>query len=199
MFWAVFASAGQQLPPLLFYPSFPFNPQLLLSAPSAFFSQFSSSEILSPEELNKDPTLKKNKAAKLKLLRERKEARKRKAHIMIRNISRLAPLSEEPINEEDSNNCSTKAQTWKKWLRTHFSLQLFTKKSDLRILLSVLGCPLFPLYAHPKNPITEVSLFFSSFFSLPFPSLSFALWTTDYTTSFASFYDIIRIILISEY
>ncbi|XP_027065189.1 uncharacterized protein [Coffea arabica] len=72
-------------------------------------------------------------------------------------MSRLAPLSEEPVNEEDSKNCSSKAQTWRKWLRAHFSLQLFNRKSDLRLLLSVLGCPLFPLPVHPKHPITEVS------------------------------------------
>ncbi|KAL3533999.1 hypothetical protein ACH5RR_007520 [Cinchona calisaya] len=75
-------------------------------------------------------------------------------------MSRLAPLSEEPINEEDSNNCSTKGSlsSWRKWLRTHLSLQVFNKKSDLRILLSVLGCPLFPLSLHhPKQPITHVS------------------------------------------
>ncbi|KAL3534108.1 hypothetical protein ACH5RR_002569 [Cinchona calisaya] len=72
-------------------------------------------------------------------------------------MSRLATLSEEPINEEEgsSKNCSSKSQTWRKWLRAHFSLQLlFNKKSDLRILLSVLGCPLFPLSVHPKHPIT---------------------------------------------
>lgn len=120
---------------------------------------------------------------------------------MIRNISRLAPLSEEPINEEDSNNCPSKAQTWKKWLRTHFSLQLFTKKSDLRILLSVLGCPLFPLSVHPTNPITdEVSLFFSSFLSL-LSLLSLLIctiyeqWTT--VLLLLLFIIIIKIILIS--
>ncbi|KDP21903.1 hypothetical protein JCGZ_03041 [Jatropha curcas] len=73
-------------------------------------------------------------------------------------MSRLAPLSEEPINEEDdkSNNSSKKVQSWKNWLKTHFSL-VFNKKSDLKILLSVLGCPLFPVSVHPKLPINEVS------------------------------------------
>ncbi|KAL2464756.1 hypothetical protein Fot_52712 [Forsythia ovata] len=72
-------------------------------------------------------------------------------------MNRLAPLSEEPLNEEDSaTNCSKKAQTWRNWLKNHFPL-LFNKKSDLKILLSVLGCPLFPVSVHPKQSITEVS------------------------------------------
>ncbi|KAF2289553.1 hypothetical protein GH714_037116 [Hevea brasiliensis] len=72
-------------------------------------------------------------------------------------MSRLAPLSEEPINEEEdkSNNCSKTGQSWKNWLKSHFPL-VFNKKSDLKILLSVLGCPLFPVSVHPKLPIKEV-------------------------------------------
>ncbi|GLT96272.1 hypothetical protein SLE2022_139090 [Rubroshorea leprosula] len=70
-------------------------------------------------------------------------------------MSRLAPLSEEPI-DEDSTNCSKKSHSWKSWLKAHFSL-VFTKKSDLKVLLSVLGCPLFPVSVHPKSPINEVS------------------------------------------
>ncbi|KAJ8528564.1 hypothetical protein K7X08_037235 [Anisodus acutangulus] len=73
-------------------------------------------------------------------------------------MSRLAPLSEVPTNEEESDSSSSKkAQTWRNWLRTHMSLLFITKKSDLRILLSVLGCPLFPVSFHPKIPITQVS------------------------------------------
>ncbi|XP_022743378.1 uncharacterized protein LOC111294363 [Durio zibethinus] len=71
-------------------------------------------------------------------------------------MSRLAPLSEEPVNEEDSANCSKKGLSWKNWLKTHFSL-VFNKKSDLKILLSVLGCPLFPVSILSKPPINEVS------------------------------------------
>ncbi|KAI9154137.1 hypothetical protein LWI28_021431 [Acer negundo] len=60
-------------------------------------------------------------------------------------MNRLATLSEEPINEdEDSTNCSKKGHSWKHWLKSHFSL-VFNKKSDIKILLSVLGCPLFPV------------------------------------------------------
>lgn len=74
-------------------------------------------------------------------------------------MNRLATLSEEPLNEEDSAaNCSKKALTWRNWLKNHFPL-LFNKKSDLKILLSVLGCPLFPVSVNPEQPFTEVSLF----------------------------------------
>ncbi|KAG6772350.1 hypothetical protein POTOM_023755 [Populus tomentosa] len=74
-------------------------------------------------------------------------------------MSRLAPLSEEPINEDEeySTNCSKKkGYSWKNWLKTHFYL-VFNKKSDLKVLLSVLGCPLFPISIHSKLPINEVS------------------------------------------
>ncbi|KAJ4823882.1 hypothetical protein Tsubulata_010470 [Turnera subulata] len=78
-------------------------------------------------------------------------------------MSRLAPLSEEPLNEEeDTTHFSKKAHSWnwKHWLKTHLYLA-FHKKSDLKILLSVLGCPLFPVPSqllHPKLPIiNEVS------------------------------------------
>ena len=72
-------------------------------------------------------------------------------------MNRLAPLSEEPVNEEeeDNINSSKKTNSWRNWLKTHFSL-LFNKKSDLKVLLSVLGCPLFPLSPHPGQPNTHV-------------------------------------------
>ncbi|XAR68633.1 Histone-lysine N-methyltransferase [Bertholletia excelsa] len=74
-------------------------------------------------------------------------------------MSRLAPLSEEPMmNEEENKEWSKKKwQTWRGWLKdqlSNFSL-VFNKKSDLRILLSVLGCPLFPLSFQPKQPIVS--------------------------------------------
>ncbi|ESW17716.1 hypothetical protein PHAVU_007G262500 [Phaseolus vulgaris] len=75
-------------------------------------------------------------------------------------MGRLAPLSEEPINEENEGNNNSKKclQSWRNWnwIKTHFSL-LFNKKSNLKILLSVLGCPLFPLPVHPISPLNEVS------------------------------------------
>ncbi|RZB91498.1 uncharacterized protein LOC114367384 [Glycine soja] len=79
-------------------------------------------------------------------------------------MGRLAPLSEEPINEENegyNNNSNPKKclQSWRNWnwIKTHFSLVL-NKKSNLKILLSVLGCPLFPVPVHPNIlPLNEVS------------------------------------------
>ncbi|KAB1222431.1 hypothetical protein CJ030_MR2G028759 [Morella rubra] len=75
-------------------------------------------------------------------------------------MGRLAPLSEEPIDgEDDRTNSSKKGRglAWKNWIKTHLSL-VFNKKSDLRILLSVMGCPLFPIPLHPKQSmVNEVS------------------------------------------
>ncbi|KAJ8754457.1 hypothetical protein K2173_005618 [Erythroxylum novogranatense] len=75
-------------------------------------------------------------------------------------MSRLAPVSEEPISEgEDKNGISSsskKDHSWRNWLKAHFTL-LFNKKSHLKTLLSVLGCPLFPVSVHPKLPINQVS------------------------------------------
>ncbi|PSS21110.1 RING finger protein like [Actinidia chinensis var. chinensis] len=78
-------------------------------------------------------------------------------------MSRLSPLSEEPISEEEDNNnskyCSKKGhQKWRSWLKNQFSLLIFNKRqSDVKILLSVLGCPLFPVSLHPKQPISHVT------------------------------------------
>nr|KYP53434.1 hypothetical protein KK1_024568 [Cajanus cajan] len=76
-------------------------------------------------------------------------------------MGRLAPLSEEPTNEEDegnNNNSKKRLHSWRKWnwIKNHFCLVL-NKKSNLKILLSVLGCPLFPLPVHPLLPFNEVS------------------------------------------
>lgn len=78
-----------------------------------------------------------------------------------RRMGRLATLSEEPINEEDdATNGSKKGvrQTWRNWIKTHISL-VFNKRSDIKILLSVLGCPLFPVSVHPKLCLNEVNYF----------------------------------------
>ncbi|XP_052176520.1 uncharacterized protein LOC127790842 isoform X2 [Diospyros lotus] len=67
--------------------------------------------------------------------------------------SRLSPLTEEPIINELEESSSTsssskKAQTWRNWLKS----LLFSKKhSHLKILLSVLACPLFPVSLHDSN------------------------------------------------
>lgn len=79
-------------------------------------------------------------------------------------MGRLAPLSEEPFNEENerrNNNSKKGFQLWInwRWIKTHFSF-VFNKKSNLKMLLSVLGCPLFPVPVHAKLPLNEVSVFF---------------------------------------
>ncbi|XP_028808648.1 uncharacterized protein LOC114763201 [Neltuma alba] len=76
-------------------------------------------------------------------------------------MGRLAPLSEEPINEDDdgiTGGSRKGLQAWRNWswIKTPFSLA-FNKKSDLKILLSVLGCPLFPVPLLLKEPHNEVS------------------------------------------
>lgn len=82
------------------------------------------------------------------------------------STNRLAPLSEEPVSEEDGGCCGTgrnisgvssspRKQSWKNWLKTQLLSLVInpsTKTSDLRILLSVLGCPLFPLPVKPHLP-----------------------------------------------
>ncbi|KAF8396015.1 hypothetical protein HHK36_017626 [Tetracentron sinense] len=70
-------------------------------------------------------------------------------------MDRLAPLSEEPINEEDAKNSSKKGQSWRNWFKNQFPL--FNKKSDLKILLSVLGCPLSPVSFHPKQSLIDAA------------------------------------------
>ncbi|XP_042443499.1 uncharacterized protein LOC122028709 [Zingiber officinale] len=67
-------------------------------------------------------------------------------------MARLAPLSEEPIGEEqDSRSAARRIQhSFHNWLKTHLPL-VSNKKNDLKILLSVLGCPLSPLSVSPKN------------------------------------------------
>ncbi|XP_020103900.1 uncharacterized protein LOC109720943 [Ananas comosus] len=63
----------------------------------------------------------------------------------------LAPLSEEPISEEDSKkSLSKRSHSFSSWMRSHLPL-LFNKKSDLRILLSVIGCPLSPVPVLPMQ------------------------------------------------
>ncbi|CAJ1880514.1 unnamed protein product [Sphenostylis stenocarpa] len=66
-------------------------------------------------------------------------------------MGRLATLSEEPINEQDKR--STSAKKWRNWIKTHF----FHKKPDLKILLSVLACPLFPVPLHSQPPLNQLS------------------------------------------
>lgn len=78
-------------------------------------------------------------------------------------MSRLEPLSEEPvIDDEGKRNRLKKVgrHSWKHWLRAQFSV-LYGRRSenDLKILLSVLGCPLFPVSPGPKLLIGQVIFF----------------------------------------
>ncbi|WVZ07719.1 hypothetical protein V8G54_021065 [Vigna mungo] len=70
-------------------------------------------------------------------------------------MGRLATLSEEPINEQEKRSRSCKKWRNWNWIKTHF----FHKKPDLKILLSVLACPLFPVPPHskPHAPLNQLS------------------------------------------
>ncbi|KAK7337373.1 hypothetical protein VNO77_17941 [Canavalia gladiata] len=69
-------------------------------------------------------------------------------------MGRLATLSEEPINDQENNNRTKKGiNSWRNWIKSHF----FNKKPDLKILLSVLACPLFPVPPHSQIPLNQVS------------------------------------------
>jgi len=74
-------------------------------------------------------------------------------------MQRLAPLMEEPIDEEDQEEerggrkGSTRSKSWKKWIKTQLQFIVFPKKPDMKLLLSVMGCPLFPV-----PPLSKISL-----------------------------------------
>ncbi|KAJ6832431.1 uncharacterized protein M6B38_344470 [Iris pallida] len=69
--------------------------------------------------------------------------------------ARLAPLSEEPLAAEDEklSSFSKRSHSFRGWLRNQLS-PLFHRKShhQLKILLSVIGCPLSPVSIHLPNP-----------------------------------------------
>ncbi|CAL9115792.1 unnamed protein product [Musa textilis] len=66
-------------------------------------------------------------------------------------MARLAPLSEEPISEEESRSTARRIHSFHNWIKSHLPM-LSNKRNDLKILLSVLGCPLSPLSVSPKQP-----------------------------------------------
>ncbi|CAL9049377.1 unnamed protein product, partial [Musa banksii] len=68
-----------------------------------------------------------------------------------RRMARLAPLSEEPISEEESRSTARRIHSFHNWIKSHLPM-LSNKRNDLKILLSVLGCPLSPLSVSPKQP-----------------------------------------------
>lgn len=64
----------------------------------------------------------------------------------------LAPLSEEPISEVDPKsitNLSKRTHSFRAWITNHL---ISHNKADLRILLSVIGCPLSPVPVLPSPP-----------------------------------------------
>ncbi|XP_072977303.1 uncharacterized protein [Typha angustifolia] len=63
----------------------------------------------------------------------------------------LAPLMEEPMSEEGTKSQYKRNHSIRNWVKSHLPL-LFSKKSDLRILLSVIGCPLSPVPVSSKQP-----------------------------------------------
>lgn len=71
----------------------------------------------------------------------------------------LAPLSEAPINEDDNQRKgrSRKNHSWS-WLKSHLHFSLIsTRRCDLKVLLSVIGCPLSPVSLHSRKPIAHVT------------------------------------------
>ncbi|XP_072991606.1 uncharacterized protein [Typha latifolia] len=77
----------------------------------------------------------------------------------------LAPLSEQPMSEESSN--SKRNHSFRSWVKNHLPPLLFHKKySDLRLLLSVVGCPLSPfpvLYKQPSNVASSAQYIIQQF------------------------------------
>ncbi|KAH0468573.1 hypothetical protein IEQ34_003606 [Dendrobium chrysotoxum] len=59
----------------------------------------------------------------------------------------LAPLAEEPESEEEGLSAK-KGGSFRSWLK---NLQLFHRKSNLKVLLSVMACPLSPVSILPKQ------------------------------------------------
>lgn len=90
--------------------------------------------------------------------------------MQLQRMNRLAPLSEEPIDEHDSrtrnrnrNSGGGGGRSWRNWIRTHFSILSCGKKSDgLNVLLSVLGCPLFPVSLQPNSVVSDTNQVSSS-------------------------------------
>ena len=109
--------------------------------------------------------------------------------MQLQRMNRLAPLSEEPIDEQDGRTGNRNrsgsgsggggsggggggGRSWRNWIRTHLSILSCGKKSDgLNVLLSVLGCPLFPVSVQPNNFVSSANQV--SDISLP---LSVSVW-----------------------
>ncbi|CAN8237134.1 unnamed protein product [Cochlearia groenlandica] len=76
-------------------------------------------------------------------------------------MERLAPLMEEPMDQEEEKErggrSSRRSKSLKKWLKTRLQFMVFQKKPDMKVLLSVMGCPLFPVPPLSKTSLQQVS------------------------------------------
>lgn len=76
-------------------------------------------------------------------------------------MQRLAPLMEEPMDQEEQERGggSIRTKSWKKWIKTQLQSMIIHKKPDAKVLLSVLGCPLFPVPPLSKMSLQQVLLY----------------------------------------
>lgn len=79
-------------------------------------------------------------------------------------MQRLAPLMEEPMDQEEEEKVekggrSTRSKSWKKWIKAQLQFIVFHKKPDMKVLLSVMGCPLFPVPPLSKTSLQQVFLY----------------------------------------
>lgn len=77
-------------------------------------------------------------------------------------MQRLAPLMEEPMDQEEQEQerggRSMRTKSWKKWIKTQLQSMIIHKKPDAKVLLSVLGCPLFPVPSLSKMSLQQVTI-----------------------------------------
>ncbi|KAJ0982274.1 hypothetical protein J5N97_010529 [Dioscorea zingiberensis] len=67
-------------------------------------------------------------------------------------MGRLAPLSEEPISADEDSRLSRRSHSLRSWFKNHLPHLFIHKRSDLKLLLSVLACPLSPVSILSKDP-----------------------------------------------
>ncbi|KAK9153352.1 hypothetical protein Sjap_000832 [Stephania japonica] len=75
-------------------------------------------------------------------------------------MSRLAPLPEVPSTNETVPKNKGQLSSWRDWIKTQLPLLFLNpkKSSHLKLLLSVLGCPLSPIPSSPsKHSLLDVS------------------------------------------
>lgn len=97
-------------------------------------------------------------------------------------MQRLAPLMEEPMDEEEQEEerggrRRTRSKSWKKWIKTQLQIIVFPKKPDMKLLLSVMGCPLFPVPPLSKISLQQVFIryIYLYVYEIVFPRLFFVI------------------------